>query len=101
MACGGGVAGGQAVYDYLKSGRVKAISRDELLAHFRQKGAARRTQPRLMIAYDFHADGIYASFRYVKIRLPTRRKKSPSGLSVPMHGRRNPRIIAAILRGTE
>ena len=33
-------------YDDLKSGRVKPISRDELLAHFREKSAAaRRTAP--------------------------------------------------------
>jgi hypothetical protein len=32
-------------YDALKSGRVKSISRDELVAHFREKSAAaRRTQ---------------------------------------------------------
>lgn len=33
-------------YDDLKSGRVKPISRDEVVAHFREKsGAARRTPP--------------------------------------------------------
>jgi predicted transcriptional regulator len=33
-------------YDDLKSGRVKPISRDEVLAHFREKStAARRTPP--------------------------------------------------------
>lgn len=33
-------------YDDLKSGRVKPISRDELVAHFSEKSAAaRRTQP--------------------------------------------------------
>jgi hypothetical protein len=32
-------------YDDLKSGRVKPISRDELVAHFREKSAARLTQP--------------------------------------------------------
>jgi hypothetical protein len=32
-------------YDDLKSGRVKPISRDELVAHFREKSAVRRTQP--------------------------------------------------------
>ena len=33
-------------YDDLKSGRVKPISRDELVAHFREKSvAARRTPP--------------------------------------------------------
>jgi hypothetical protein len=33
-------------YDDLKSGRVKPISRDKLVAHFREKSAAaRRTQP--------------------------------------------------------
>lgn len=33
-------------YDDLKSGRVKPLSRDELLAHFREKSAAaRRTVP--------------------------------------------------------
>lgn len=33
-------------YDDLKSGRVKPISRDELLGHFREKSAAaRRMQP--------------------------------------------------------
>ena len=33
-------------YDDLKSGKVKSISRDELIAHFREKSvAARRTQP--------------------------------------------------------
>jgi predicted DNA-binding protein len=32
-------------YDDLKSGRVKAISRDEIIAHFREKSAARRTPP--------------------------------------------------------
>ncbi len=31
-------------YDDLKSGRVKPISRDELVAHFREKSATRRTQ---------------------------------------------------------
>jgi hypothetical protein len=30
-------------YDDLKSGRVKPISRDEVIAHFRQKSAARGT----------------------------------------------------------
>jgi hypothetical protein len=30
-------------YDDLKSGRVKPISRDELVAYFREKSAARRT----------------------------------------------------------
>jgi hypothetical protein len=29
-------------YDDLKSGRVKPISRDEVIAHFREKSAARR-----------------------------------------------------------
>jgi hypothetical protein len=33
-------------YDDLKTGRVKPISRDELVAHFREKSATtRRTQP--------------------------------------------------------
>ena len=33
-------------YDDLKSGRVKPISRDEVIAHFREKSAAdRRTPP--------------------------------------------------------
>ncbi|MBZ5675533.1 MAG: hypothetical protein LAP61_14935 [Acidobacteriia bacterium] len=33
-------------YDDLKSGRVKPISRDEVVAHFREKSdAARRTPP--------------------------------------------------------
>ena len=33
-------------YDDLKSGRVKPLSRDELVAHFREKSAAaRRTLP--------------------------------------------------------
>ena len=33
-------------YDDLKGGRVKPISRDEVLAHFREKSAAaRRTRP--------------------------------------------------------
>jgi hypothetical protein len=33
-------------YDDLKSGKVKPVSRDELLAHFREKStAARRTPP--------------------------------------------------------
>jgi hypothetical protein len=32
-------------YDDLKSGRMKPISRDEVVAHFREKSAARRTQP--------------------------------------------------------
>jgi len=33
-------------YDDLKSGRVKPVSRDELVAHFREKSAAaRRSQP--------------------------------------------------------
>jgi hypothetical protein len=33
-------------YDDLKSGRVKPVSREELVAHFREKSAAaRRTQP--------------------------------------------------------
>jgi hypothetical protein len=31
-------------YDDLKSGRVKSISGDEVLAHFREKIAARRAQ---------------------------------------------------------
>ncbi len=30
-------------YDDLKSGRVKPISRDEIVAHFREKSQARRT----------------------------------------------------------
>ncbi|MGO9971155.1 MAG: hypothetical protein ACLPY2_28175 [Bryobacteraceae bacterium] len=29
-------------YDDLKSGKVKPISRDEVIAHFREKSAARR-----------------------------------------------------------
>jgi hypothetical protein len=33
-------------YDDLKSGRVKPISRDELVAHFRQKSAAARRAQR-------------------------------------------------------
>jgi hypothetical protein len=32
-------------YDDLKSGRVKAVSGDEVAAHFREKSAARRSQP--------------------------------------------------------
>jgi hypothetical protein len=32
-------------YDDLKSGRVKPISRDELIAHFREKSAAARRTP--------------------------------------------------------
>ena len=32
-------------YDDLKSGRVKPISRDEIVAYFREKSAARRTPP--------------------------------------------------------
>jgi hypothetical protein len=32
-------------YDDLKSGRVKPISRDELIAHFREKSAATRRTP--------------------------------------------------------
>jgi hypothetical protein len=32
-------------YDDLKSGRVKPISRDEIIAYFREKSAARRTLP--------------------------------------------------------
>jgi hypothetical protein len=32
-------------YDDLKSGRVKPISRDELVAHFREKSAAARRTP--------------------------------------------------------
>jgi predicted transcriptional regulator len=32
-------------YDDLKSGRVKPISRDEVIARFREKSAARRTPP--------------------------------------------------------
>jgi hypothetical protein len=32
-------------YDDLKSGRVKAISRDEVVAHFRDKSAAARRTP--------------------------------------------------------
>ena len=33
-------------YDDLKSGRVKPISRDEVIAHFRGKSAAARRTPR-------------------------------------------------------
>jgi hypothetical protein len=33
-------------YDDLKSGRVKPISRDELIAHFREKSAAARSTQR-------------------------------------------------------
>jgi predicted transcriptional regulator len=32
-------------YDDLKSGRVKPISRDEVVAHFREKSAAARRPP--------------------------------------------------------
>ena len=32
-------------YDDLKSGRVKPISRDEIIAHFRDKSAAARRKP--------------------------------------------------------
>ena len=32
-------------YDDLKCGRVKPISRDEIVAYFREKSAARRTPP--------------------------------------------------------
>jgi predicted DNA-binding protein len=32
-------------YDDLKSGRVKPISRDEVIAHFREKSAAARRTP--------------------------------------------------------
>jgi hypothetical protein len=33
-------------YDDLKSGRVKPVSRDGLVAHFREKSAAARRMPR-------------------------------------------------------
>jgi hypothetical protein len=33
-------------YDDLKSGRVKPVSRDELVEHFREKRAAARSTPR-------------------------------------------------------
>jgi hypothetical protein len=33
-------------YDDLKSGRVKPVSGDEVAAHFREKSAALRSQPR-------------------------------------------------------
>lgn len=33
-------------YDDLKSGRVKPISRDEVIAHFREKSATARLTPR-------------------------------------------------------
>jgi hypothetical protein len=32
-------------YDDLKSGRVKPVPGDEVVAHFREKSAARRSQP--------------------------------------------------------
>jgi hypothetical protein len=32
-------------YDELKSGRVKPVSGDEVVAHFREKGASRRSSP--------------------------------------------------------
>jgi hypothetical protein len=32
-------------YDDLKNGRVKPISGDEVIAHFREKSAARRVPP--------------------------------------------------------
>ena len=32
-------------YDDLKSGKVKPISRDEIITHFREKSAAARTPP--------------------------------------------------------
>jgi hypothetical protein len=32
-------------YDDLKSGRVKPISRDEVVGHFREKSAAARRNP--------------------------------------------------------
>jgi hypothetical protein len=32
-------------YDDLKSGKVKPVSGDEVMAHFREKSAARRSQP--------------------------------------------------------
>jgi predicted transcriptional regulator len=32
-------------YDDLKSGRVKPVSRDEVVAHFREKSAAARRSP--------------------------------------------------------
>jgi hypothetical protein len=32
-------------YDDLKNGRVKAVSGDEVVAHFREKSAARRSPP--------------------------------------------------------
>jgi hypothetical protein len=32
-------------YDDLKSGKVKPVSGDEVIAHFREKSAARRSQP--------------------------------------------------------
>jgi hypothetical protein len=32
-------------YDDLKSGEVKPVSGDEVIAHFRDKSAARRSQP--------------------------------------------------------
>jgi hypothetical protein len=43
-------------YDDLKSGRVKPISRDELIAHFREKSAAHWNPVRFMITYDFHPE---------------------------------------------
>jgi hypothetical protein len=41
-------------YDDLKSGKVKPISREEIIAHFREKSAAARRARRFMIACDFH-----------------------------------------------
>jgi hypothetical protein len=32
-------------YDDLKSGKVKPVSGDEVIAHFREKSATRRSQP--------------------------------------------------------
>jgi hypothetical protein len=43
-------------YDDLKSGRAKAISRDELVAHFRDKSTTARHTVRRMITYDFHPE---------------------------------------------
>jgi hypothetical protein len=65
-------------YDDLKSGRVKPIPGDEVVAYFREKSAAaRRSRPKCA---------------------PDER---PLWVIALMHGRPNPRIMAAILRSRE
>ncbi len=73
-------------YDDLKSGRVQAIPCDEIIAHFLGTGLTGRP------------------LRFISVReylIAYAPEERPLWVVAVMHGRRNPRVMAAILRGRE